>query len=275
MGKKRQQMRQVRQVRPKASALAPTGADAKRQRERYVASGGLLQGYAPEFVLRLGYYAAALSAVCLVVLIVILVLHPWGWPVGVVAAVVWLVPIAFAASFIVPGFRLARGDRRREPRMVQGQLIGASPISSSIGLGMLIVRTRGGQEQYLVEPQKLSRVPGNQVTVMLTVTPALRHVRSLGIMGQRLVPRPEQPVPAVVRQMRWLPLITPVVLSIVAIAADDLVALLPILTSSSILHALLALILGAALGGAVFAASMFYQRRMQAQVAALMPGGVG
>lgn len=275
MGKKRQQMRQVRQVRPKASALAPTGADAKRQRERYVASGGLLQGYAPEFVLRLGYYAAVLTAVCLLVLIVILVLHPWGWPVGAVAAVVWLVPVAFAASFIVPGFRLARGDHRREPRMIQGQLIGASPISTSIGLGMLIVRTRGGQEQYLVEPQKLARVPGNQVTVMLTVTPALRHVRSLGIMGQRLVPRPEQPVPPVVRRMRWLPLVTPVVLSIVVIVADDSVALLPILTSSSILHALLALIVGIALGGAVFAVSMLYQRRMQAQVAALMPGGAG
>ena len=81
--------------------------------------------------------------------------------------------------------------------MVQGQLQGASAISTSFGLGMLMLKTRGGQEQYLVPPDKLAKVPGNQVTVMVSVTPNLRHVRSVGIMGQRLMPRADAPVPEV------------------------------------------------------------------------------
>ena len=45
---------QVRKVQPKAGS-APTAGATKRQRERFVQAGGMLQGYAPEFVLRLGY----------------------------------------------------------------------------------------------------------------------------------------------------------------------------------------------------------------------------
>ncbi|HUZ88246.1 MAG TPA: hypothetical protein VMU49_00250 [Candidatus Acidoferrales bacterium] len=273
MGKRRQQMRQVR---PKqAQAPQPAVGDSKRQRARYVASGGILQGYSPEFVVRLGYIGGAVSLACLVILAVLVAVHPWGWPVGIVAGMVWLLPIAFVASFVLPGYRLARADRRGEPRMVQGQLVGASSLSTSIGLGMLMVRTRGGQEQYLVESSKLAKVPGNQVTVMLTVTPALRHVRSLGVMGQRLAPRPEPAVPDVVRRLRWLPLITPIGLCVAAIIGVDVVAMLPILTSSAGLHALLAAVAGALLGGAVFGSSYLYQRAMQSRVAALMPGAAG
>ena len=63
MGKKRQQVRQVkktmRQVRPKGAAAAAAGPQQKRQRERYVEAGGFLQGYSPESVIRLGYFGAA------------------------------------------------------------------------------------------------------------------------------------------------------------------------------------------------------------------------
>src|SRR5207237_4679347 len=106
MGKKRtqsrnvRQVRQVRQVRPKSvPAPAAAGGDQRKQRERYVQSGGMLQGYAPELVVRIGYIGAAVALGCLAVMALLLLLLPYGWPVRVAASVVWLVPIAFGVSF--------------------------------------------------------------------------------------------------------------------------------------------------------------------------------
>lgn len=275
MGKRRTQQ-QVRKIKPKnAIPAAPPPADSgaqRKQREKYVASGGLLQGYAPEFVIRLGYYALGVAVACLLIGLLLLLFLPYGLPVRIVAALVWLVPIAFGASFLGPGYRLATKDRKLEPKLVQGQLLGASAVSTSLGLGMLMVKTRGGNDQYLVQPEKLAKVPGNQVQVMITVTPNLRHVRSLGIMGQRLVGRPEQPVPEVIRRLRLLPLVTPAALAGAAVIGDDGVALIPI--HNDILHAILALLAGVILGGAVYGVSFLLQRRMYAQVQTLMPGAV-
>ena len=276
MGKRRTQVRrQVRQVKPKGVVPAAPATDAaqKRQRERYVAAGGLLQGYAPEFVTRLGYYSVGVAAFCLLVMGLLIAFLPYGLPVRIAAAIAWVVPIAFLASFIGPGYRLALRDRKAEPKLVQGQLLGASNVSTSLGLGMLMVKTRGGNEQYLVEPEKLTKVPGNQVNVMVTVTPNLRHVRTLGVMGQRLVGRPDQPVPEVVRRLRLLPLATPAALAVAAILGDDAVALAPI--PNDLLHAILAILAGALLGAGVYGLSFLYQRRMYAEVQALVPGGLG
>jgi hypothetical protein len=279
MGKRRvqqtRQVRQVRRVKPKVAPAAPPASapQQRRQRERYVQSGGMLQGYSPELAVRIGWYALAAAVVCLLAMALILLLLPYGWPVRIVAALVWVVPIAFGASFIVPGVRLAFKDRKEEPRMVQGQLQGASAISTSFGLGMLMLKTRGGQEQYLVTPDKLAKVPGNQVTVMVSVTPNLRHVRSIGIMGQKLVPRPEPPVPAVVKRLRLLPIVTPIILAAAAILGADGVAFLPI--HPDLVHAGLALVVGAALAAAVYGLSLLFQRRVYRQVESLMPGATG
>jgi hypothetical protein len=276
MGKKRvqsRQVRQVRQVKPKSiPAPAAAGGDQRKQRERYVQSGGMLQGYAPELVVRIGYIGAAVALGCLAVMALLLLLLPYGWPVRVAASVVWLVPIAFGVSFILQAYRLARKDLKAETKMVQGQLLGASEASTSIGLGMIMVKTRGGSEQYLVPPEKLSKVPGNQVNVMLNVTPNLRHVRSLAVMGQRMVGRPDQPVPEVLRRLRLLPIATPVALAAAAIVGDDVVALLPI--RGDAVHAALAIIVGTALAGAVYGVSFLFQRRLYNEVQALMPGAM-
>jgi len=276
MGKKRVQSRQlrqatqVRQVRPK-SVPAPAG-DQRKQRERYVSSGGMLQGYAPETVIRIGYLSGAAAAGCLLIMAALLLFLPYGWPVRVIAAAVWVLPIAFGASIIVRGFQLALRDRKLEPRLVQGQLLGASEVSTSLGLGMLMLKTRGGQEQYLVEQDKLSKVPGNQVNVMLSVTPNLRYVRSVSVMGQRMMGRPDQPIPPVLRRMRLMPIVTPVALAGAAIIGADVVAFLPI--HPELAHALLALVTAGVLAGAVFGVSHFVQRRMYQEVQALMPGGL-
>src|SRR5438445_7339402 len=99
MGKKRvqgRQVRQVRQVKPKAVPVPPAGGgDQRKQRERYVQTGGMLQGYAPEGVVRIGAIAAGVAAGCVVIMALLLLFLPYGWPVRVAAALVWIVPIVF------------------------------------------------------------------------------------------------------------------------------------------------------------------------------------
>src|SRR5579864_4762299 len=264
----------MRKIKPKVGAAgAPPGQGAtRRQRERYVESGGMLQGYAPDFVIRLGYIALGVGVFCLIVMAaLILILHPiYGWPVAITAALAWVLPIALLASFVAPGFRLALKDRRAEARLVQGQLVGASSVSTSIGLGMMMVQTRGGVEQYLVPPARLKQVPGNQVNVVLTVTPNLRHVKSVGVMGQRMVGRVEPPVPTVMKRLQLLPLITPIALAAGGVVGDDGVALSPI-SMPSALHAVLAVLAGVVIAGAVYGVSFFLQRRMMTEVQALVP----
>jgi hypothetical protein len=134
---------------------------------------------------------------------------------------------------------------------------------------MLMVQTRGGVEQYLVPPARLKQVPGNQVNVVLTVTPNLRHVRSVGVMGQRMVPRVDPPVPAVMTRLQQLPLITPIALAVAAIVGDDAVALSPI--PNQPVHAALAVVAGTALAAAVYGVSTFLQRRLMKEVQAQLP----
>jgi len=272
MGKKqvRQVRQQMRKVQPKAAGSNAPGA-TRKQRERYVQSGGMLQGYAPDYVIRIGYVSIGIAVLCALVIAACLVFIPviYGWPVAVAAALAWVLPIALLASFVGPGFRLALKDRRTEPRLVQGQLVGASSVSTSIGLGMMMVQTRGGVEQYLVPPARLKQVPGNQVNVVLTVTPNLKHVKSVGVMGQRMVGRVEPPVPPVMRRLQLLPVLTPLALAVAAIIGDDAVALAPI--EPSALHAALAVVAGAALGAAVYGVSYLLQRRMMEEVQSLIP----
>src|SRR5579864_2182699 len=260
----------MRRIQPKGAASNAQGA-TRRQRERFVQAGGMLQGYAPDQVVRFGYIAVGIAAVCLLIIAAYLFFLPpiYGWPDAVAAAVAWVFPIALLASFVGPGFRLALRDRKAEPRIVQGQLVGASSVSTSMGLGMLMVQTRGGVEQFLVPPARLKQVPGNQVNVVLTVTPHLHHIKSVGVMGQRMVGRVEPPVPPVMRRLQLIPVLTPLALALSAVIGDDAVALSPI--SPSPLHAALAVVAGAALAGAVYGVSFLLQRRMMTEVQALVP----
>src|ERR1043166_3781755 len=117
----RQMRTQMRKVQPKQPASNAQGA-TRKQRERYVQSGGMLQGYAPDYVVRIGYISLAVGVACLVIIALLLLFVPpiYGWLVAVAAAIAWLLPIALLASFVGPGFRLALKDRKTEPRLVQG-----------------------------------------------------------------------------------------------------------------------------------------------------------
>jgi hypothetical protein len=273
MGKKqvRQVRQQMRRVQPKAPAASNTQGASRKQRERFVQAGGMLQGYSPDFVMRIGYISVGIAVLCLLAIAACLVFLPpiYGWPDAVVAAIVWLLPIALLASFVGPGVRLAMRDRKAEPRLVQGQLVGASSVSTSLGLGMMMVQTRGGVEQYLVPPSRLKQVPGNQVNVVLTVTPNLRHVKSVGVMGQRMVGRVEPPVPPVMRRLQLLPVLTPAALALGAVVGDDAVALSPI--AQPLLHATVAALVGAVLALGIYGVSFLLQRRMMTEVQAMVP----
>ena len=155
--------------------------------------------------------------------------------------------------------------------MTQGQLLGASSVSTSFGLGMIMLKSRAGQEQYLVAPEKLARVPGNVVQVILSYTPGLRHVRAVSVMGQRMMPRQEPPTPPILNRLKLIPLVTPIALALAVIIGVDVVAFLPI--PNEIVHAVLAIVVGAALAGAVYGVSFLMQRRLMGQVRGLLPEG--
>ncbi len=280
MGKRRMQVRQVRQktrvVKPKvpAQAAPATSQDQRKQQQRFLAAGGFLQGYAPEQVIRLGYLSGGFMVLCVLIMVELIFgpVAPHDLLMRIIAALGWVVPIAIVGSFVAPGVRLAFSDRKAEARVVQGQLLGASSVSTSFGLGMLMIKTRAGNEQYLCPPEKLAKVPGNQVQVIVTVTPRLRYVKALQVMGQRLMPRPEPPVPAILNRLRLLPLVTPAALAAAVVIGDDAVALAPI--PNVVIHAILAVLTGAVLAGGVYLASMFLQRRLTAQAQALVPTGM-
>src|SRR4029077_7271451 len=107
VGKQRrvQVRQQVRKIQPKA-ATAPTKGQTKRQRERFVQAGGMLQGYAPDLLLRVGYISIGVAVAFLVIMAALLIFLPpvYGLPVAIAAAVAWVLPIALLASFIGPGF---------------------------------------------------------------------------------------------------------------------------------------------------------------------------
>jgi hypothetical protein len=270
----KQVRRQMRQMKVKPGQQQPSPADQRRQRERYVESGGFVQGYAPEAVLRLGYGVTGLLVVCLLIAIEVAIgpLRPIDQPTAIVAAIVWAVPIVMALALLGPGVRLAWLDRKAQPKVVQGQLVGASSVSPSRGLGMIMVRTRQGTEQYLVQPQKLARVPGNVVQVVLSVTPRINHVRSVQVIGQRQVPRAEPPMPEVLRRIQLLPILTPVSIAVAAIVGAEVVGFIPFTPSWA--HALATLVAAVALGGGAFGITYLYQRRLMEEAQKLVPGGL-
>ena len=283
MGKKRMQVRQVRQktrvVKPKApAAAAPASPDQQRkQQQRFLQSGGFLQAYSPDLVMRIGYISGAICLVCLLIALELVFgpLRPADLVVRIVAAVLWIAPIVVVTSVVAPGVRLAMADRKAEPKVVQGQLMGASDVSNLFGLGMLMVKTRGGNEQFFVEPGKLAKVPGNQVNAVVTVTPRLGYVRSVAIMpGQQMMPRPRPPVPPILFQLRLLPLVMPAGVALGLVLGGDALALIPI-PGPWWLHALLVVVAAAALGGGAYLGFFLYQRRLSAQAQALIPGGIG
>src|SRR5438874_10932708 len=101
MGKKqvRQVRQQMRKVQPKPAASNAAGA-TRKQRERFVQSGGMLQGYAPEYVIRIGYISVAAAVLWVLIMAACLVLLPpiYGWRDALAAAMGSVLPTAGRAA---------------------------------------------------------------------------------------------------------------------------------------------------------------------------------
>src|SRR2546429_9586839 len=97
---------QMRKIKPKVAASAPAGSGAtRRQRERYVQAGGMLQGYAPDFVVRIGYISLGIGVACVLAGAAsgVFLTSPYGLPVAIPTSVAWALPVALPANLIPPG----------------------------------------------------------------------------------------------------------------------------------------------------------------------------
>jgi hypothetical protein len=123
------------------------------------------------------------------------------------AGVFFLAAIVIPGTMVWPALVLALRDRKANPELIQGQMVGASPISMIYGLGMLQVRTRQSTAQVNIERRLIKQVPQSQVQVALRVTPNLRHVTSLQVIGPRFAGGVPAEVPEQYRAAERFPLV--------------------------------------------------------------------
>jgi hypothetical protein len=156
-------------------------------------------------VIRLSIYLAIYQAVLLILGIGLgLLLRPW--PLEVEDALLFLLAIIVPGTLLWPALVLALRDRGAQVEMVQGQMVGASPVSMTYGLGMLYIKTRQGQRQLNIERRLLKSIPQNQVQVIARVTPNLHHVAGIQVMGPRMGAGVPSEIPEQFRSAEKFPL---------------------------------------------------------------------
>lgn len=233
------------------------------RREDVMRRGGLLEGLAPRLVVRL----AVLITLCSLVVIaasvggLLVEIGQHDLPLGVMVVLLALVMAGVAGSAAAPAVRAVRRDRKQPARNVQGQLVGASPISPTPGLATVALSVGRNVEQYRVRPELFEKVRTGATVVGITVTPSLSYVQTLAVIRRdRLAAMTD---PTLTRSMKisvWLPIVS---LSgiILAVALGGLVGvLLPL--GNGFFHPLLTLVLAAALAGLVTLASRWYGNRL-------------
>lgn len=225
----------------------------------------LLEGYSPAAVIRVNIYLAAFQ-VALVLVGVVLFLLFRDLPLRLEDVLIFAVAIIVPGTLVWPALVLALRDRKASPELVQGQMMSAAPVSTVYGLGMLQIRTRQRDVYLNIERRLLRMIPQNQVQVAARVSPNLRHVASLQVMGPRMGGNIPVDVP---EQFRWaerFPLIALAGTYGAVFGLGLLVLVLPLYGSLLWLHVLLVpAIMGLAAVSARFAIS-FYQKRLEAQL---------
>ncbi|MEA2683018.1 MAG: hypothetical protein QOK05_1346 [Chloroflexota bacterium] len=198
----RQQVRvQQRKIKPKAAQFEPPPP----AKNRGALQARMLEGHNPKTVIRLSIYLAIYQAVLLILGIGLgLLLRPW--PLEVEDALLFLLAIIVPGTLLWPALVLALRDRGAQVEMVQGQMVGASPVSMTYGLGMLYIKTRQGQRQLNIERRLLKSIPQNQVQVIARVTPNLHHVAGIQVMGPRMGAGVPSEIPEQFRSAEKFPL---------------------------------------------------------------------
>ncbi|MFN2465349.1 MAG: hypothetical protein ABR598_03685 [Candidatus Dormibacteria bacterium] len=179
----KQQMRvQQRKIKPKAAQFEPPPPP----KNRGALQARMLEGHNPRTVVRLCIYLAVYQVVLLLIGIGLGLLLLRTWPLAVEDALLFLLAILVPGTLVWPALLLALRDRKAQVEIVQGQMVGASPVSMTYGLGMLYLKTRQGQRQMNIERRLLKQVPQNQVQIVARVTPNLHHVAGLQVLGPRI-----------------------------------------------------------------------------------------
>jgi hypothetical protein len=225
----------------------------------------MLEGYSPARVIRIGTYVA-IYQVALLLLAAGLAFVFRDVPLKVEEVLFFLAAIVAPGTLIWPAVILARRDRKAAPEMVQGQMVGASPVSMVYGLGMVYVNTRQQKLQFNIERRLLRSVPQSQVQVAVRVTPNLRHVASLQVIGPRFGPSVPSEVPEKFRGAERFPLYAIAGTYGGVFGLGLILLVLPVYGNLLIVH-LLAVPLGMALAalGARFA-TQWLQKRLEASL---------
>ena len=172
---------QQRKIKPKAAQFQPPATN----KDRGALQARMLEGHNPRTVVRLSIYLAVYQVVMLLLGVgLAFLLRPW--PLQVEDALIFILAIIVPGTLIWPALVLALRDRKAQVEMVQGQMVGASPVSMTYGLGMLYLKTRQGERQLNIERKLLKQIPQNQVQVVARVTPNLHHVAGIQVIGQRI-----------------------------------------------------------------------------------------
>lgn len=256
---------QQRKIKPKAAQFQPPAPAKGRSR---ALQARMLEGHSPRTVIRLSLYLAGYQLLLLLAGIGLFLLFG-DWPLKVLDAVVFLLAVIIPGTLVWPALVLALRDRKATPELIQGQMIGASPLSTVYGLGLLQVRTRQAQAQLNIERRLLRSVPQNQVQVALRVTPNLRHVSSLQVIGPRFAAGVPVDVPDQYRSAERFPILALIGAYGGVFGLGLILLVLPLYGQLLWLHLLL---VPAGMAGAALAAR-FLTQRYQRKLEATLTGG--
>src|SRR5207302_4461832 len=111
-------------------------------------------------VIRITLYLAAFQ-VALLLIGAGLVFLLSDLPLKLLDVLIFLLAAIVPGTLVWPALVLALRDRRSQPELIQGQMMGASPVSTTYGLGLLYVKTRQKELQLNVDRKLLRQVPQN------------------------------------------------------------------------------------------------------------------
>lgn len=229
--------------------------------------GGLLEGLAPSLVSRLAIasLAAGLALIALAVLGLLVELGQRDLFLGIVVVLVAVVMAGTALSITAPAFLTARGDRKAQPRNIQGPLVGASRISPTPTLATVAVTVGKTVEQFRVRREFFERIKSGATVVGLTVTPGLNYVQTLTVIRRdRMAVMKEPPVTRAMLISVWLPIIS--LGSMVAGLGVGCFIGVVLPLGDNVFHPLVALVLAVAVAGAVALGTRWYSQRLVSQL---------
>ncbi len=229
--------------------------------------GGLLEGLAPAAVVKLTLLTTLLSVIVIAAGVggLLIEIGQHDLFLGIVIVVLGTGVAAIASSVTGPALRAARSDRKQPARTVQGQLVGASPISPTPSLALVALNVGRNVEQFRVRRELFERTKGGATVVGLTVTPGLNYVQTLTVIRrERAAVMRDPEISRTLRMSVWLPILSIAAMAI-ALALGGLIgAFLPL--GRSITHPIATLVLALILAGGVALFTRWYGQKLVAQL---------